>query len=171
MVAYFRPDLMSIDTPTRRKEISARVALLVAKINSDKEREESLKQLILIAKGRYEYGAMKATIGIGDLGENAIPVLDVLGDQLFGGGYISREAGFSLSRLGAIAKSQLPKLEKAADDLSFEANYAVYEAIGDMGADAAYLIPKLRRHLGMPHNIHNQYRLNEAIRKLEEFEK
>ena len=168
-IVFFRPDIMNIDTIARRRQISSRVTYLVTRIKSNDRKDEALSELVTIAKGRFEFGAMKAIVGIGELGVEATPILDVLGSQLFRGGYIAQEAAFSLAELGSIAKSQLPQLEKAIDDQSFNSRHNAYEAIGNMGVDAIYLLPKLKNHWDSKRTPISEDPLREAIKKLEQF--
>lgn len=140
-------DFPIFDSQAKRKSASIQVRNLVRKINAGEDVASSRDELLKIAQGNYDFGAIYAVVGIGDIGCNAYPIIDKIGDLLLSSDpYVAREAAYSISRLGAVARSQLPNLLIVMKDPNAEL-WPVLSAIDNMGIDALESLPQLRERL------------------------
>lgn len=172
LLVYWHPEVVHLDTTARRKNISARVRALVSKIKVVDNDEALIAELVGIAKSDYSFGAATAVGGMGELGDDGSKVVGTLGDLLFSSnGYVRRNAAYSLSKLGHRSASELPKLVNAIDSPAFDADYAAYEAIGEIGEAAVGQLPWLREKLSSSPAELNREELIETIAKLESIQR
>jgi len=139
-----------LDTASNRRRVSSEVRSLVQQANLNPQTNEIAIELLRRARSKYSFEATAATVGLGEIGDSAIPVIDELATLMDSSNpYVRREAANSLSKLG---KRSTPVLEKLVRQVSKQPSddesWFAADAIGEIGKPAIEYIPLLKSRIG-----------------------
>ena len=160
--------LFERDTYVRRRFENWRIARIATEARQHPGDSQYAKRLVAIARGTYSFGAMRATVAIGNLGEGAREVIGDLGELLDSTDpYVEREAALALEKLGPISEPALPFLERKVREGSPANDATAFAAlaIGRIGERGRRSLPLLRSKLGL-NEIFDDC-LQQAIKALE----
>ena len=157
-----------LDTAANRRRVSSEVRSLVQQAKLNPQANEIAAELLRRARSNYSFEATAATVGLGEIGDSAIPVIDELATLMDSSDpYVRREAANSLSKLG---KRSTPVLEKLVRQVSKQPSddesWFAADAIGKIGKPAIRYIPLLKSRIGTGGSLFDES-LREAIDSLE----
>ena len=160
------------DSYARREAASERVQQLVDCSIIHPNDTDSVNKLLELAKSNYSFEATAATVGIGEVGVAAKPIISEIAKLMDSPNrYVSREAARTLGKLGPLSAPALPELKRQVTDKKMERSTAIFaaEAIGKIGDPAVSYLPFLRQQLGTGSELMDEA-LKKSIENLEKFD-
>jgi hypothetical protein len=158
-----------LDTTSNRRRVSAEVRSLVDAAKKNIHDRTIVEKLLKRAQSSYKFEATKATVGLGEIGDAAIPVIGEIAELMESNDpYVRREAARALSKLGVRSTPVLEQLIRQVmkNPIDDESWFAA-DAIGKIGKPAVRCIPMLKSRLGTGGSIFDDS-LNQAISLLEQ---
>jgi hypothetical protein len=139
-----------LDTSANRRRVSGEVRTLVQSAKANPGDTTIANNLLRRARSGYSFEATIATVGLGEIGDAAIPVIGEIADLMDSPDpYVRREAAITLSNLG---KRSTPVLEKLVRQVSKrpsdDESWFAAEAIAEIGKPAIEHIPLLKSRIG-----------------------
>lgn len=139
-----------LDTAANRRRVSLEVHRLVESSKVNPGDRSIAVSLLIRARSEYSFEATVATVGLGEIGDAANPIIENIAELMDSHDpYVRREAAIALANLGKRSTPVLDKLIRhVSKKPSGDESWFAAEAIGEIGEPAIEYIPLLKALVG-----------------------
>lgn len=139
-----------LDTPSNRRRVSREVSTLVRQSKNTPEDLSIANELIRRSRSKYDFEAVAALVGLGDIGDAASSkIFDIAVLMHSENATIRREAARALANLGHRSAPVMGDLAfQVAKNPSDDESWFAAEALGRIGGKAERYLPLLRAKIG-----------------------